>query len=317
MEILLYLGAADPAAWLAACAQHLPAARVRIWSPSEAREAQAQVDYALLWKPPPALLQACSGARAIFNLGAGVDALLDLEQRQPGVLPAGVPIIRLDDAGMAQQMTDYVCHAVLHYFRRFDDYARQQDLCEWRVVEPHARETFHIGVMGLGQLGSRVAQGLHALDFPLRGWSRSPKELDGIQCYAGAGQFDAFLDGCKVLVNLLPNTPHTRDILNRHTFARLAAPAYIVNVARGVHLVEADLLAAIAGQQIAGATLDVLRDEPLPPVHPFWHEPRIRITPHISALTLPTDSVAQIAQKIAALARGERVAGEVDPARGY
>ena len=141
--------------------------------------------------------------------------------------------------------------------------------------------------------------------------------VDGIPCYAGAEQFNSFLDGCKVLVNLLPNTPQTRDILNLETFSRLAAPAYIVNVARGAHLVEADLLAAIANQQIAGATLDVFRDEPLAAAHPFWNEPRITITPHISALTLPADSIAQIAGKIAALERGERVTGEVDLKRGY
>jgi glyoxylate/hydroxypyruvate reductase A len=317
MELLLYLGGVDPAPWLAACALHLPAARVRIWSESDALQPQAPIDYALLWKPPPALFAACGSAHALFNLGAGVDALLDLNQRLPGILPAGVPLIRLDDAGMAQQMTDYVSHAVLHYFRRFDDYARQQRLHEWQMVEPHLRETFHIGVMGLGQLGSSVAQGLRALGFPLRGWSRSQKQLDGIRCHAGVGQFETFLDGCKVLVNLLPNTPQTRDILNRHTFARLATPAYLINVARGAHLVEADLLAAIAGGRIAGATLDVLRDEPLPAANPLWDEPRIRITPHISALTLPADSVAQIAQKIAALERGERVTGEVDPLRGY
>ena len=257
------------------------------------------------------------GLRAIFNLGAGVDAVLEQERNAPGSLPAGVPLIRLDDAGMAQQMSDYVSHAVLHYFRRFDDYARQQANREWRFVKPYAREMFTVGVMGMGQLGSYVARSLRAFDLPVRGWSRSPRTVDGIPCYAGAEQFNSFLDGCKVLVNLLPNTPQTRDILNLETFSRLAAPAYIVNVARGAHLVEADLLAAIANQQIAGATLDVFRDEPLAAAHPFWNEPRITITPHISALTLPADSIAQIAGKIAALERGERVTGEVDLKRGY
>jgi len=315
--LLLYLAGTDPTHWLAACAQHLPQARVRVWSESDTTEDLAGIDYALLWKPPPALLQKCGGMRAIFNLGAGVDALLDLEQRTPGTLPAGIPLIRLDDAGMAQQMIDYVCHAVLHYFRRFDDYARQQAGHEWRFIQPHARETFTVGVMGMGQLGSRVAQSLRGFGLPVRGWSRSPREYDGIRSYAGPAQFDAFLDGCKVLVNLLPNTPETRDILNQRTFAKLAAPAYIVNVARGAHLVEPDLLAAIASKQIAGATLDVFRDEPLTAAHPFWDEPRIRITPHISALTSPTDSIEQIAGKMEALASGEPVTGVVDRRRGY
>lgn len=317
MNLLLYLPGADPAPWLAGCAQYLPQARVQLWSDGDTLENLAPVDYALVWRPPGALLRACTGLRAIFNLGAGVDALLELERRAPGTLPSGVPVIRLDDAGMAQQMTDYVCHAVLRYFRRFDEYAAQQARREWRFIKPHAREAFTVGVMGLGQLGARVAQGLRAFDLSIRGWSRSPRECEGILCYSGADQFDAFLNGCKVLVNLLPNTPQTRDILNQRTFARLAAPAYIVNIARGAHLVEADLLAAIASQQIAGATLDVFRDEPLPATHPFWDEPRISITPHISALTLPADSIAQICKKITALERGERVSGEVDPKRGY
>lgn len=313
MELLLYLAGTDPAPWLSACAHYLPDARVRIWAPGD----DGHADYALVWRPPPELLRGRSALRAIFNLGAGVDALLALEQRVPGSLPAGVPLIRLDDAGMGRQMLDYVCHAVLHYFRRCDDYARQQARREWHPLEAHARERFVIGVLGLGRLGAQVAQGLRQFDFPVRGWSRSPRQLDGIECYAGAAQFDAFLESCKVLVNLLPNTPQTQDILNRQSFARLAAPAYLVNVGRGAHLVEADLLAAIAAGQLAGATLDVFHEEPLPPAHPFWDEPRIRITPHISALTLPSDSVAQIAGKIAALARGERVAGEVDRQRGY
>jgi len=317
MDLLLCLPGSNPAPWLAGCAQYLPEARVHLWTEGDSLENLAHIDYALVWKPPAALLQACTGLRAIFNLGAGVDAVLEQERNAPGSLPAGVPLIRLDDAGMAQQMSDYVCHAVLHYFRRFDDYARQQAHHEWRFIEPYARETFIVGVMGMGQLGSRVARSLRAFDLQVRGWSRSPKTMDDIPCYAGAAQFNTFLEGCKVLVNLLPNTPQTRDILNHETFSRLAAPAYIVNVARGAHLVEADLLAAIAGKQIAGATLDVFRDEPLPAAHPFWDEPRITITPHISALTLPADSVAQIAEKIAALARGESVAGQVDLTRGY
>jgi glyoxylate/hydroxypyruvate reductase A len=313
MDILLHIPSAEQARWHAACERYLPHARVRLWQEGD----DAPADFALVWRPPAALFKRRAGLRAIFNLGAGVDAILALERAHPGTLPAGVPLIRLDDAGMAQQMVEYASHAVLHFFRRNDDYERQQAQGIWQPLPAYRREDFTIGVMGLGRLGARVAAGLRAFGFPLRGWSRNPRRIEGIACHAGAAEFDAFLQGCKVLVNLLPHTADTQDILNRHTFARLAAPAYLVNVARGAHLVEADLLAAIAEGRIAGAALDVFREEPLAPAHPFWREPRIRITPHVSALTLPEESIEHIAGKIAALASGAPVSGIVDLQRGY
>jgi glyoxylate/hydroxypyruvate reductase A len=152
---------------------------------------------------------------------------------------------------------------------------------------------------------------------PVRGYSRSPRQIDGIATFAGETQFDAFLDGVKVLVNLLPHTPETGDVLNARTFARLARGAYLINVARGGHLVEPDLLDALASGQIAAATLDVFREEPLPADHLFWREPRITITPHVSALTLREESVAQVARKITALVGGATVSGVVNIERGY
>jgi glyoxylate/hydroxypyruvate reductase len=173
-------------------------------------------------------------------------------------------------------------------------------------------------VMGLGVLGSRVAQALRGFDFPVNGWSRSPKALDGVQTYHGTGEgFHAFLAASRVLVNLLPLTPDTRDILNRDTLGRLRPGGYLVNVARGAHLVEDDLLALLDSGHLAGATLDVFRTEPLPAGHPFWGHPAITVTPHTSARTLRDESIAQIAGKIHSLERGEPIAGVVDRTRGY
>jgi glyoxylate/hydroxypyruvate reductase len=174
-----------------------------------------------------------------------------------------------------------------------------------------------VGVLGLGVLGAHVAQTLASFGLPVRGYSRSPRDVQGVQSFAGSAQFGAFLDGVKVLVNLLPHTPDTRDVLNVQTFSQLARGAYLINVARGAHLVEHDLLDALANGQLTAATLDVFREEPLPPDHPFWREPRITITPHMSALTLREESVAQVARKILALVRGETVSGVVDIGRGY
>jgi glyoxylate/hydroxypyruvate reductase A len=255
--------------------------------------------------------------RAIFNLGAGVDAILALEREQPGTLPPNAPLIRLEDTGMAPQMAEYVTHAVLRYLRRFDEYEALQRERRWQVLDPHPRDTFTVGVLGLGVLGAHVAQTVARFGMPVRGYSRSAKQVEGITTFAGEARFDAFLDGVKVLVNLLPHTPDTANVLNARTFSKLARGAYLINVARGAHLVEADLLDALASGQLAAATLDVFQEEPLPPDHPFWQEPRITVTPHMSALTLREESVAQIAQKMLALERGEAVGGVVNIERGY
>ncbi|VWC27064.1 glyoxylate reductase [Burkholderia latens] len=218
---------------------------------------------------------------------------------------------------MAQQMIEYVTHAVLRYLRRFDEYETLQRERRWQVLEPHPRARFTVAVLGLGVLGAQVARALAALGLPVRGYSRSPKQLDGIDTFAGDGALDACVDGAKVVVNLLPSTRDTDGILSARTFAKLARGAYVVNVARGAHLVEADLLGALASGQVAAATLDVFEHEPLPPDHPFWHTPRITITPHSSAETLRDEAVEQIAGKIRAFERGEPVTGIVDYARGY
>ena len=313
MKILFYMPHSDAAAWLHDFAHALPEADLREWQPGDTDPA----DFAVVWRPPREMLAGRDGLRAIFNLGAGVDAILGLEHEQPGTLPRSAQLIRLEDTGMALQMAEYVTHAVLRYLRRFDEYQTLQNERRWEVLDPHPRETFTVGVLGLGVLGTHVAQAVAAFGMPVRGYSRSARQIDGITTFAGEAQFDAFLDGVKVLVNLLPHTPDTGDVLNQRTFSKLAKGAYLINVARGGHLVEQDLLEALASGQVAAATLDVFREEPLPPDHPFWQEPRITITPHISALTLREESVAQVARKMTALMRGETVSGVVDIERGY
>ncbi|QCP51607.1 glyoxylate/hydroxypyruvate reductase A [Trinickia violacea] len=313
MKILFYSSYDDPSVWLNDLARALPRADLRVWKPGDT----APADYAIVWRPPRELFAHRPGLRAVFNLGAGVDAILALEHAHPGTLPREAALVRLEDTGMAAQMAEYVTHAVLRYLRRLDEYARQQTERRWHVLEPHARRTFTVGVLGLGVLGTHVAKTLASFGLPVRGYSRSAKRIDGVTAYAGAEQFDAFLDGVKVLVNLLPSTPDTNDVLNRDTFAKLARGAYLVNVARGAHLVEEDLLEALKDGQIAAATLDVFRKEPLSADHPFWNEPRITITPHSSAETLREESLQQVAQKIEALERGEAISGIVDLARGY
>jgi glyoxylate/hydroxypyruvate reductase A len=306
MHITFFSKDTKPEPWVSALRQQLPEARVEAWAAGA-----DPADYAVVWAPPQEFLDAQPRLKGLFNIGAGVDALMQLR------LPTGVPVVRLDDAGMSVQMAEYVCHAVIRYFRELDVYAEEAQQAHWAFRRPRVRADFTVGVMGLGVLGQRVAQALRGFEFPVVGWSRTPREVEGITCHAGAEGLSAFLGASQVLVNLLPLTPDTENILNRDTLAQLRTGAYVINVARGAHVVDADLLALLDSGHLAGATLDVFRTEPLPAEHPFWQHRRITVTPHTSARTLRDESIAQIAGKIRALERGEAITGVVDPLRGY
>lgn len=312
MRILLYTPHRDAHDWKRDVERALPGAQLRTWTPGD----DASADYALVWRAPREF-RAARGFEGGVQSRRGRRCDTRARARASGLLPRDVPLVRLEDAGMARQMVEYATHAALRYLRRFDEYALLQRERRWQVLAPHARETFVVGVLGLGALGAEVARALAALGLPVRGYSRAPKAIDGVTTFAGAAQLDAFLGGAKLLVNLLPSTAATDGILNARTFSKLAHGAYLVNLARGAHLVEADLLDALASGRVAAATLDVFATEPLPPDHPFWHEPRITITPHCSADTLRAEAVGQIAAKIGALERGEPIGGIVDRDRGY
>jgi glyoxylate/hydroxypyruvate reductase A len=306
MRITICCTEMKTAPWVAGLRAALPGATVEEWQPGA-----PQADHAVVWAPPQQFFDEQPRLRGVFNTGAGVDALLKLR------LPREALLVRLDDAGMSVQMAEFVCHALIRHFRELDGYEQDAAQTRWSFRKPRARADFPVGVMGLGVLGQRVAQAVAGFEFPVRGWSRTAREVPGVQCFAGAEQFDAFLAGTRVLVNLLPLTPDTENVMNRRTLGRLLPGAYVINVARGAHLVDQDLLELIDSGHVAGAALDVFRTEPLPPEHPFWRHPRITVTPHTSARTLRDESIAQIARKIRALERGEPIAGVVDLQRGY
>lgn len=295
--------------WLRDFQAALPEASFSDWLST--RDATPQADYAVVWAPPQSFFDQQSSLKAVFNIGAGVNAILALP-RVPDI-----PIVRLEDAGMAAQMADYVAHAVLRHFREFDAFEMTAKHGEWKRRKPLKRSDFPIGILGIGALGSHVARVMHALQFPVLGWSNSRKLIEGVRGFHGVAQLDAFLAQTRILVCLLPLTPETQDIINARNIAKLLPQAFIINVARGAHVVDADLLSAIESGHVAGAALDVFRNEPLPAEHAFWKSPKIQITPHISAVTLREESVAQIADKMRALERGEAVSGIVDRVRGY
>ena len=306
MKILYFSVDQDQKVWIEGLKAALPGADISEWQPGA-----AQADYAVVWKPPQALLDEQRALKALFVTGAGVDALLQLQ------MPPGLPVVRLDDAGMSVQMAEYVCHAVIRHFRELEGYEADMQAGKWSFRKPRSRLDYPVGVLGLGVLGERVARAVAQFDFPVNGWSRSPKHIAGVRSFHGADQLDAFLAATRIVVCLLPLTSETANLLNARRLACLRRGAYLINVARGAHVVDADLIAALDSGQLAGATLDVFRTEPLPKGHPFWQHPQITLTPHASARTLRSESIAQIARKIESLQRGEAVAGLVDVQRGY
>ena len=306
MKIIVSLTDNRPEPWIEGLRAELPGAQIDTWQPGA-----PQADHAVVWAPPQQLLDEQPRLRGLFNIGAGVDALLRLR------VPAHTRIVRLDDAGMSVQMAEYVCHTLIRHFREFDVYEAEARAGRWSYRKPKLRRDFPVGIMGLGVLGERVARAVAQFEFPVLGWSRSPKTIEGVKVFSGEAQFDAFLAATRVLVNLLPLTEATRGILNRDTLGRLRPEAYLISIARGAHLVEDDLIPLIDSGRLAGATLDVFQVEPLPAGHPFWRHPKITVTPHGSARTLREESIAQIAGKIRAMEQGLPITGVVDPARGY
>lgn len=313
MDIIFYHPSFKAATWINGLQQRLPQARVREWQPGD----NAAADYALVRTPPVEMLQGRSDLKGIFALGAGVDDILSQLKQHPEMLPASVPLFRLEDTGMGLQMQEYAVYTVLGWFRRFDDYQLQKQQALWQPLKSYRRNAFTIGILGAGVLGRNVAQSLKAWGFPIRCWSRTARQIDGVTTYHGADQLNDFLDGTQVLINLLPNTPQTAGIINRQLLSQLNPAAFVLNLARGAHLVEDDLLAALEAGEIKAAALDVFVQEPLPQSSALWSHPRVAITPHNAAVTLPEEAMDFIAKSIQQREAGEMPEGRVDIARGY
>ncbi|EDI9057658.1 glyoxylate/hydroxypyruvate reductase GhrA [Salmonella enterica] len=312
MEIIFYHPTFNAAWWGNALEKALPHARVREWKADDNKPA----DYALVWQPPVEML-AGRRLKAVFALGAGVDSILSKLNAYPEMLDASIPLFRLEDTGMGLQMQEYAVSQVLHWFRRFDDYQALKNQAIWKPLPEYTREEFGVGIMGAGVLGSKVAESLQAWGFPLRCWSRSRKSWPGVESYAGREELRAFLNQTRVLINLLPNTAQTVGIINSELLSQLPDGAYVLNLARGVHVQEADLLTALDSGKLKGAMLDVFNQEPLPQESPLWCHPRVAMTPHIAAVTRPAEAIDYIARTITQLEKGEPVTGQVDRTRGY
>lgn len=270
-----------------------------------------EVRYLAVWEPPDRLMEHFPNLELLFSVGAGVDQL------EGAGIPEHVPVVRMTEPGIAQDMAEYVTLAVLALHRDWPLYLERQRRKVWQEQRNVPASRRRIGVLGLGMLGRQALRQLQPFGFPLAGWSRSGGEIDGVEVFAGEAQLSAFLARTDILVCLLPLTDQTRGLLNRQLFAHLPQGAALVNVGRGAHLINDDLLTALEEGQLRAAVLDVCDPEPLPEDHPFWHDPRIVITPHVASMTRPETAVTTVLEVIAQHRAGLPLTGLVDRRKGY
>ena len=270
------------------------------------------IEVALAWKPDRGLLATLKNLKLIVSLGMGVDHLLADDR-----LPQGVPIVRIMDDGLIGQMSEYAIFWALRHHRDIDKYAESQRAKKWKPLD--FVDTIHrrVGVMGLGTIGQDTAGKFAALGFPTAGWSRTQKTLAGIETFHGGDGFARFLARTDILVDVLPLTRETQGILNARAFAALPKGAFFINMARGGHVVDADLLAALDSGHLAGAVLDVFNTEPLPADHPYWTHPKVTVTPHIAGATNPRTASPGVIENIKRLRSGQPLIHTVDPTTGY
>jgi len=275
-------------------------------------DAWDDAEIAVVANPAPGTLARCTRLRLIQSLWAGVDRLL-----ADATLPASVPLARMVDPAMSRAMAETACWAVLSLHRRAFDYAAQQREARWHPLPQRRADEITVLVLGLGEMGRAAARQLAALGYPVAGWSARPRAVEGIATSSGLDALPGALANADVVVNLLPLTDDTRGLFDRARFAQMRPGASLVNLARGGHVVEPDLLAALDSGHLHRAVLDVFQAEPLPATHAFWSHPRVTVWPHAAALTDLRSAVAVAAANVEAVRRGEPAAHLVDRTRGY
>ncbi|SCW35137.1 MULTISPECIES: glyoxylate/hydroxypyruvate reductase A [unclassified Pseudomonas] len=294
--------------WKRLFAEHAPDIEWRAWpdigDPKDIR-------YLAAWQAPDDLETRLPNLEVLFALSAGVDQL-DLDR-----LPTSLPVVRLLDPGITRGMCEYASFAVLSLHRDMLRYRQQQVARCWQahLLQPAAQR--RVGVMGLGMQARQILATLQTFGFALSGWARSEHRIAGVDCFAGDEQLPAFLGQCDIVLCVLPLTEQTRGILNRQSFQHLPKGAALINMGRGGHLIEEDLLEALASGQLSAAVLDVLQQEPAAPDHPFWQHPQILLTPHIAAMTQPESAFGVLLDNIRRHQRGESMLGQIDPQRRY
>ena len=310
MALLLICPTKDPEPWKEALLSLDPSLDVRVWPEAGNLD---EIAFALVWNHPAIDWSSFRRIKGLSSLGAGIDHLT----RDDG-LPPGIPVARIVDPDLVQSMSEYVVTTALYHFRQFDLYRAAQRKFEWRPAPPRRIRDYRAGIMGIGELGRDAATKLRSVGFSVIGWSRSLSDCEALdEAYAGPDELDAFLARSHILICLLPLTQATRSILNLDNLMKLPQDAFLINAARGGHLVERDLLTVLDKGHMAGACLDVFEEEPLPASHPFWTHPRVLVTPHIASLTNPVTAAPQVLENYRRAIDGRPLLHEVDLERGY
>lgn len=309
MSLLLIAPDREVSEWEQAVHNVDPNIEIDIWPAIEEKE---RVQFAVVWNQPKHLLDSFPNLKAVSSLGAGADHLLRDES-----LPESVEICRVVAPSLVQQMTEYILGAVVSIQRNFVHYIRQSDTGQWQVHQHSLADEINIGIMGLGKLGEPVASQLSQIGYNVSGWSRSQKSISNVDTFAGTEELEKFLNKTQLLVCLLPLTADTEDILDLELFKQLHKPAWIINVARGEHLVDEDLIYALDSDILQGAWLDVFSEEPLPDKHAFWNRDKIIITPHVASITKPSEVADQIAENYKRALSGMELKNKVDRNKGY
>lgn len=295
-------------AWQAAVAQALPDVRFSCWPDVEDA---ASIRHVVAWTLSDEVIAALPNIETLFSVGAGIDQL-DLSR-----LPPNLRVVRMVEPGITDTMADYVSMAVLALHRDLPFHISEQRAGRWTWRDVSPAYDCKVGVMGLGVLGRAALAKLALHGFRLSGWSRLQREVAGVECFSGDDGLAPFLAQSDILVCLLPLTDDTRGILNSETFAALPKGARLLNVARGGHLVQQDLLSALDNGQLAAAMLDVTDPEPLPVGHPFYTHPAILMTPHVAGITRTDTAINSLIANLERVMKGEPLVGEVDTGRAY
>jgi len=310
MATMLFYSDIDPIdQWQSALAKLAPDLDIRVYP--DINEA-AEIDYALVWKPPAGLLSSLPNLKLIHSIGAGVDWLFE-----DASLPDDVPIVRMVDKCMKNMMSEYAIYAVLHFHRDMPRYQAQQKAGDWSRHWPAMTTDNPVGILGLGEIGQMIARKFTALDFQTHGWSRSAKQIDGVTCHHGPDGMQDILARCQYVICVLPLTSETNGIIDRKFLKHMRPNSFLINIGRGAHVVDRDLLAALDQGHLGGAFLDVFHDEPLASDHPFWDHPKVVITPHIAAETDPADGAAEVVNNLYRFERNEPLPTLVERNRGY
>lgn len=306
MSVLIISPGRDPQPWVKELKNQHPGMNVIAYPDDHDK---AEVEYAVSWKHPRGIYKNYPNLKVIASMGAGVDHITSDPE-----IPPHVKITRIIDNQLTRDMNAFVLALILEHMRNISFH---HNSTTWEPKKYLRVQDASIGILGLGVLGSALAKTLRLNEFNVSGWSKSPKELKGITTYNGDGELEEFLSNTSILICLLPLTPETENILNKDLFKKLPKGAYLINVARGQHLAEHDLLEMIDTGHLSGASLDVFRKEPLPQEHPFWAHKNIKVTPHIASVTSPRHVVQQIVENYERMTEGEELVNVVERKKGY